>query len=130
MSVRLRYRHNDIINVFIFQPATTLKIPNWIIIQNLTILRTLNESSGTHQILAHNVYAAKNKRKFQILLKSSKTHTIADYRQKVTIISSQIRVDDKYRVSSNRTGHKNREIGHCNPKNRIFLQKIGFFSRK
>ena len=32
-----------------------------------------------------------------------------------------------HRVSSNRTGQKNRKIGHCNPKNRT---KIGFSSKE
>ena len=53
------------------------------------LLRVGELASGTNPILACNLHYARNKHKIQIVLKSSKTHTIANQPQKVTIVKNE-----------------------------------------
>ena len=50
------------------------------------LIRIGKLTSGAHPILADNLFSAKNKRKIQIVMSSSKTHDESDMSQKVTII--------------------------------------------
>ena len=51
------------------------------------LLRVGELTTGAHPILCCNVITAKNKRKIQIILRSSKTHSESDLPQKITIVS-------------------------------------------
>ena len=53
------------------------------------LLRVGEITLGTHPIFAANVHTAKNRRKFVMVLKTSKTHSSADLPQKITIISKE-----------------------------------------
>ena len=53
------------------------------------LLRAGELTAGSHPIMAHSVFVAKNKKKFQIILHSSKTHGPSDLPQKITILGSE-----------------------------------------
>ena len=50
------------------------------------LLRVGELPTGAHPILSCNIHIAKNKPKIQIILPSSKTHSVANIPQKITII--------------------------------------------
>ena len=53
------------------------------------LLRMGELTSGMHPIKAYNVFLVRHKKKFQIVLQSSKTHPEADLPKKVTIIRTE-----------------------------------------
>ena len=52
------------------------------------LLRVGELTTGTHPIRAANVFTARTKLKYQLILHSSKTHSCSDLPQKVTLISN------------------------------------------
>ena len=53
------------------------------------MLRIGERTTGSHPIMADDVYVDKEKKKLQIILRSSKTHNRGSHPQRITITSSQ-----------------------------------------
>ena len=81
---------NKIKDYFLDRGQTFLNILHRALVSTTyySILRVGEVTTGTHPILACNVHTAKNKWKIQLVLMSSKTHSTANFPQKITIVKN------------------------------------------